>query len=224
MAITEVQRGDETTDTATSVITLSGGVSTGNRAVVLLYYDNGPNAIASSAVDSKGNTWAINVTTTDGSRACSIVSAQVTSALAASDTITVTWTSAPYGQRIWLVHSVPSTGALNQTAADSTTYGTTVSLPATTTATAHLIGILANNQPSTYSGSNWTAGTVYIGRAGDKVYPVYTESAAAGSQNPGGTLSPAGSQFNAWAGYAVGSVAPLTLVIDEPDRSGALII
>lgn len=96
-----------TTSSTSLVITLSSGVTAGDKAFVWTGVRTGI-ALVSGIVDSKGNTWVVDQTFTDSNagNAMGIASCQVTSSLAASDTVTITYAATAGPSKQGFVFSV----------------------------------------------------------------------------------------------------------------------
>lgn len=204
----EVQRGSELgSSNSTTTITLSGGVSAGNRAVLLFRWYLNTQTI-SSVTDSRGNTWTVDKTLThDTNNYHAIISAHVGTALQAGDTITITFSASASSYRAWcLVYltGVASSSAVDQTASNNA-YGTAVSVSAATTASSTvLVGqVHIFNQTKTYGSSSWDV----IGAGQDwatttlRSYFVKKTVSSSGTQNPGGTLSANENWGGTWIAY-----------------------
>lgn len=198
----EVQRGSIAEDSATTTITLTGGVAAGHRAVLAISATMGS---ITSVSDSKGNTWTIMAESTDTYIVAAIASCHVETALVADDTITVTWPSASYLGKAWAIFDLSgcaSTGQPDQVS-ETAGYGTAVSSAATTTTDdTVIIGLLfGDNETATYGSGAWTSvGSLHV--IGDRISQyVRITLSSAGSQNPSGSWSTTMGHVEAWAAF-----------------------
>ena len=204
----EVQRStDNWGDSNPVVITLSGGISAGDTAV-LCFTAISIEHLVTGVTDSKGNTWAVDAATSYSSNPdVAIAHAYISTALVTTDTISVTMNDVFYSPKGWALFyltDVASSGQPDNAESDEDEWAQTVSLAGSTTATNTVaIGIIAGSTASlTYSG-DWTQIGDVLDLEGDKrFYFLRATFSSAGTQNPGGTwTTEALSQANAWVSY-----------------------
>lgn len=190
----EVQRDNIYLDAASEDHTLVAGIPAGSVAVVL--FTNGAGLSLTGATDTKGNSWTVRQSATDGYTYTAVATANVTSALLTGDKITLGTTSA-YGQRVVSICYISN--ATYDTSATAAPYASAVSVPGTTSAGV-AVGVISSSGSAsqTYSGGAWTT----IGSYTDygftrRAYFVY-QAVTAGSQNPGGSWSETLQQCNVW--------------------------
>jgi hypothetical protein len=207
---------------STVVITLGVAVSAGD--FVIVGAGGSANGVITGVTDSKGNTYAVDKT--DATlRGNGIASSKIGTALAVSDTITVTFTTSASSRRhAWAasVSGLDTTTWLDKINAASGTTGAWNGGASGTLTQADEI-VFANGFHATTGTS--TPATNYtelydFGDAGSTLSSVYRIVAATTSETPGGTWSASGSQWDAvtatYKGAAAGggspqSVAPSSL-------------
>jgi hypothetical protein len=188
-------------DSITTTIILSQSVIVGHRVALAVGISSGLTAAVS---DSKGNTWDVSVRSTDTFNTAYVFSCPVTNAFASSDTVTITWSAAGFLGKTWVLAEYSGCSSSGQPDQSATvqTYGTTVSVPASTTATNTVIfGMLyTDNITNTYSGGSWTnIGTYRDNTQNSKrTLAIQTTKSSGGAQNPNGAWGTAAGQVNAW--------------------------
>jgi hypothetical protein len=187
------------------VITLNQAVSVGHRvAIGIAVVGN----MTMTAVDSKENAWTQIVQSSDTFWSTVILSAHLTTALASSDTVTITISGdTGFTGRNWVMIDLTdcaTSGQPDQSAANST-YAAAVSLAASTiAANTVLFGLLfCDNSALSYTGGNWTTiGALRTNAQNAKIMAFVTKTeATADSKNPGGTWGTANGQINTWAAF-----------------------
>jgi Tfp pilus assembly protein PilV len=141
------------TDRATITVP-SGGVSAGNRVVIRLYQRGGSTSGTVSAFDSKGNSYAVDANYLTST---AILSANVSNALVAGDTIQVNFPTADAAGVVADAYSnIATTSAVDANASATGSSGPSVSV-ATTNASDLIVGAVgsANNRTVTQP-ANWT--------------------------------------------------------------------
>ncbi len=197
----EVDRWAETAAGATSTITLTGGVALGNTVVVFIEWNSGTQTLTSIA-DTQGNTYTIHQNLNFGTtQNIAVATAYATTALVATNTVTITWGSEAYtfrGATVAYVTGCASSGQPDQSA-NATTTGTAVSAAASTTET-NTVGVgVIQSDDATYGSSSWTvSGAAHVISSNNHYY-VYKNITASGSQDPGGTLSASKEWGCVWA-------------------------
>lgn len=202
----ELGRWTETSSNATTVQNPSSNVATGSTVVCIIEWNSASQTLT-SVTDSGGNTYTINVNVVNNPNSndhIAIATAYVSTALTTSSTITVNWGSAAYTYRAganFYATGTASSGQPDATASNNS-YGTTVTISASTTATKTcLIGLVELTSTSdTYSASNWTvSGTNQDWQgATRRNYYAYKNATANGTQNPGGSFSVNETWGGAW--------------------------
>jgi hypothetical protein len=120
--------------TGTTILSPATTIAAGTCAFVLATI--GANKTISSVVDSVGNTWTVDKTISDGTRAVGSASAEIVTQITSSDTITITWSNATSSQaHIW-VQEV--TGLVTSSPFDTFKTGTGTTTDLTTGPTATL--------------------------------------------------------------------------------------
>lgn len=168
-------------------ITLTGSVAVGERVVVVFTHQSG---ITVSAVsDTKSNTYGIDRRqASGGSTTSTIVSAEVTSALASSDVITLTVTAAN-SWRGAVVLVLANTTAVDGSNGGSA-FSTSISTSVTTTAESLIIGVLQASAAMTVSTLTGTQiGATYAPWSGGNYALFYQPEATSGSKTVGGSVS-----------------------------------
>jgi hypothetical protein len=183
--VEEVGRTVHTVSTETSVVTLSSGVASGNTVAVLM----STSLTVSGITDTAGNTYSEALAYTSGSPELYVWYSVTTSPLSASDTVTVTWTSASYAERAVVAVELSGVSGVD-VSGGANDYATTSYITQTTTDATVAVGISAVN------GSTWSTygGATQIGAMADQTndsYFSYEEFASAGSNSHGGTLAAA---------------------------------
>ena len=190
-----------------STIAVASAIAQNKRVVVVIAWDSASQTLTSVA-DSVGNTYAIQATRNSGSDTThyAIASANASTALTSSDTISINWGSPAYTYRAAWVGTITGTNVTNATALDATasagTYGTAISISASTAATATaLVGLVDGSTGSTYTGSAWTAlSQLSWGGAPNGLVIFWKNATASGTQDPAGTIGLA--NWNGlWAAY-----------------------
>lgn len=170
---------------ATDVHTLSAGISVGKRALFWVV-DNG---LLSSVVDSKGNTYSLDVS----GGGWAFYSSPITTALASGDTITVTYTSAFTGWRLVAILF----SAINITAFDTYTIGSLVyasscSVSVTPSAAALVIGGVESNyntQSAELTVDGTAIGNWYGMSSNNWIGPRYKQVSSSTATTLGGTYT-----------------------------------
>jgi len=157
----EIQRWGDTNTSLTSTIVLAGGISAGNRAVVLFGWESSAATLSLSGVsDSRGNSWSITNSLINSVHQEAIAHANVGTALQVNDTITVTWTGT--GASVARAGVVVYLSGVSNASPDivivTNSSTSTITANGTTTVTNDfLIGIFQIDQVlSTYSPGTWT--------------------------------------------------------------------
>jgi len=119
------------------------------------------NKVASSVTDSVGNTYAVDVTAADGTRALSFCSAQIATQITSGDTITVNWNPVTSGQvNIWVQEVTGlATSSVYDTTATAT--GTGTALATATSPTLALADEIVFGVFRTSADITWTKGASY---------------------------------------------------------------
>lgn len=206
----EIQRGNQDDSTATTVITLASGIAQHSRVIVCVTWQSASQT-ASTVTDGGGNTYAKDKEiygVNGGNINMSLFSANATTALSASSTITITWGSPAFTRRQYCVITgtgIAASSAVDQTASGAS-FGTSPSATASTaTANTLLVGFVTlETQARTYGSGAWTAigaAQTWSGTSG-KNYFFYKVASATGSQNPGGTISASSDTWGMlWVAY-----------------------
>lgn len=200
---------------ATTIWTITNGVSSGKVAVLFLGWEASSKTI-SSIIDSKTNTWVVNqqrnVSTVHNA---GIASSVLSATLVANDTITITWNSAASFQNsgclVWI------DGANRQpTVSDQTNnYGTAVSFSTVGKTNSGCVLALVNfEQDATLSDETWSQSTPRqeFGHSDTTVglvnYLFYTNSASTTDVSFSGTISDNKTHIKIWAFYDYENPAP----------------
>jgi len=201
----ENTRGSETASTGTTVIPITGaGITSGNAAVIFVSWESSTETLT-SVTDSKGNTWTLGtpaVKSGDGNNV--LARCVLASSLTSSDTVTLTWGTAGFSNRYWMIAYATGTGATQPDAQNSgnSTFGTSINAPTITPVAAKTIVFQSFLLSSgvTYSGGTWTGIGTFNGVGSYTTYYLYkVYSSAPGAVSPDGTLSGA----NATAGVNI---------------------
>jgi type IV pilus modification protein PilV len=202
----------------------SGGVAAGNR-VILLLETRGGAAGTVSGTDSRGNSYASDADVTNVDQRSVVLSANVTTALAAGDTVRVTYPSAPTA----VMSASVFTGLLTTNAVDAT--GTAIgssSAPSasltTTNASDVVIGnvstanLLSATQPANWLGT-YTQGQCGGGSGGNSTQvAAYRNTTATGTF----TYNPTTSNTARWASAVVAYKTNPTAGLPTPGAPGGL--
>ncbi len=190
---------DTTNDTATTAVTLSGGIPSGNMSVVLIGTFSST-ATVSGVTDTGGNTYSLDESRIfNGNHKLWVYSAPITTSLSISNTVTVAWGTPNYSNRVIAINNLAGVTSKNVSAANDT-YSTSITIPGTTTVSkAVCIGVI-NTSDETYSSSNWTIESIMT-QGSVNVYPVHTDEITSGSKDPGGAISTIDSWGGIWVAY-----------------------
>jgi hypothetical protein len=169
MAITVGQRAapnaglyTETGVTSTTVVTPGTTIAAGSLAII--FASSNANKTFSSVADSTGaNTWAVNHTVSDGTRALSFASAQVATQIPSSTgSVTITWSAATSSTvLVWIAQA---DGMATSNAADKNASGTgsgTSFLTSSTGTLSQADELVIAIARTTGSGQGWTKGASY---------------------------------------------------------------
>lgn len=168
---------DYSGQTSTTVITPTTNLAAGTLAVLLMHSNGGKTA--SSVADSKGNTWTVHTSGSDGTRAHSIASAQIGTAVLTSDTVTITWSSSSSATPS--IHLVTMTGCATSSAFDATATNTESSGGGTTRTSGNTATLAQANEicfglcTSNLSSTSATAGSGFSGLTQLKTNFVFSE-------------------------------------------------
>ncbi len=151
--------------TTTNVITVpAGGVAAGNTLISRVTMRAGTVGTGTiSIVDSKGNSYTVDKNAVNGNVRMVVLSANVTTALVAGDTITVTYPSVNPSATGFVVtefSGIPATNRVDVTASATGT-STTPSVSATTINSTALVygALVVLNNPTVTEASGWTLDT-----------------------------------------------------------------
>lgn len=213
---TESQRFSQDTTSTTDVWTLSGSIATGKRAVACLGWEAPLAQTLASVADSKGNTWTVRVVHIYSSaHQSAIADANIVTALAPGDTITVTYggTVVSSARACILTYldgrnaTQPDTSVhvndFDNTAAQSITTGVANSIVVSSilvqaysnSAQAASINFV-NGAVYTQSGTDLNFGTVLGSTAGLRLYCLYKVTTSTGTFAAGGQFQRGGVQNN----------------------------
>lgn len=217
MGMTELKRSSTIADSATTVITLDVGASVGDTVVVCAYWSSyDVTQRISGVADAGSNTYTSRATSTPNSdtHGLQIFTSEITSALAISDTVTITWSNPTYTYRTVYVVKLAGTPTYNVSQAAEHAYGTAVSASASTTeASCSGVGVVLYPASKTYGSSSWSVSgtTVTNGSKTDLLYQ--DDLGAAGAKDPGGTLSANDWWAVVWvAASGAGGLSPYRLI------------
>jgi len=220
----EIQRGAITSfTTTTEVITLSGTISVGKRAVLMFQHYLGTATVASVA-DSKGNTWTVDFSflhTTNHRH--TYISSDIIAALVPGDTITVTFSESNTSYRTWILLYLNGIFATNMvdSYASNATYGTSVTVSAETTASnTQIVGILESTgvTTSTYAGSSFDAiGSSHEWTAPNESWYLQKTQTSSGAKNPGGSWNANATWGGSWVAYKTTNYYATTFETTTPD-------
>lgn len=192
----------------TTVITLGTAVNQNDEVTVIFVWSGGGQTL-SSISDSKGNSYSVLQTqaATVGGVAVTVVlaCAKAATALAVSDTITLTWGGATFGYRFGRAFSttdVQSSGQPDQSA-KATGTGTSPSAAASTTATkTSAVGLVLCANATYTAGSGWSViGTADFIDSTFRCSYVSANFTSAGSKDPAGSLNASNTWIATWAAY-----------------------
>lgn len=212
-SITQRAVAEFTAQTATTVVTVGTDFTAGTFAQLMASAN--ANKVFSSIADSRGNTWTVDITASDGARTISHASSSMSvGRLITGDTITITWSNATSGQpNVWL-HEIAADGALTfDQSASGTGTGTALATSASGTLAGSSEIVLACFR-TTGAGAGWTKGASYSNLTTPQTstnlgtgveYKIVASNAAVTAD---GTWSASGTWIGLLAAYNEGSAAP----------------
>lgn len=151
---------DEVSQTATTVFNPGSTIQPQTLAVLLATANS--NKAITGITDSAGNTWAVDFTVNDGTRALSVCSSQIATAVTTAGTVTVTWSTATSGDVVlWIQEAanIAASSAFDQSASGTGT-GTALATSASS-ALAQANELVFGVFRTTGSGAGWTKGSTY---------------------------------------------------------------
>lgn len=184
-------------NSATTVHTLAGGCAATHTLCVFIGWISATQTV-STVTDSKGNSYTVHTASAawdGGNGKLCWASGYMTTALVATDTVTVTWGSPAFTYRVLAFIDVSGAASAGQPDQQTTAIGTDgfpSAAAATTAANTCLIGVVGvGSQARTLDSAAWTiSGAVHDWPDGtDRSYYVYKNASANGSQNPSGVLN-----------------------------------
>lgn len=185
--VEEIGRTVETASTGTTVVTLTAAVDSGNAVAVMV---GNSGLTATSVTDTAGNTYTKAVEQTGATEKISIWYSTTGGALAISDSITVTWSSAAYSERAVVAVELSGISGVDVTGTQYA-YNTVSYITASVTASDTVaLGISSAN--GTTSWSTYGSAT-QIGAKSDQTWDCwfsYETFSSSGSLSHGGTISP----------------------------------
>jgi hypothetical protein len=200
MAITfvgEVQKWNYTDSSATETFTVTTTISAGNFAVVIWHQENDATNILTSVTDSAGNTWAVTASSANGGYCCGIAYGIIATALTSgSGTITLHWTNTSFQFKQGTVLQFSGVATSTPLDANSTvndTFGSSVSIPlTTTTANTVVVAVVAQQHSQTYTvGGSFTDASNQSTGSPQRDDYCYSIVSATGTYDPAGSLGAA---------------------------------
>jgi hypothetical protein len=200
MAITfvgEVQKWNYTDSSATETFTVTTTISAGNFAVVIWHQENDATNILTSVTDSAGNTWAVTASSANGGYCCGIAYGIIATALTSgSGTITLHWTNTSFQFKQGTVlqfSGVATTSPLDANSTVNDTFGSSVSIPlTTTTANTVVVAVVAQQHSQTYTvGGSFTDASNQSTGSPQRDDYCYSIVSATGTYDPAGSLGAA---------------------------------
>lgn len=183
--------------TASFTVTVAPTVTAGTLLSVLCY---GFSVSVTNVTDQAGNVYTPVRTNLDGNYRMFIWKGVAASA---PSYITVSYDNNTTSRKIVFVSAISNASTTDSTAVNSS-YGTSISCPGTTTASATVCdGMIleAGTSSGSYSGSAWTVEGAPVSPGNVYLWHVHYNAAASGSQNPSGSLSVADSYDAIWAAF-----------------------
>jgi hypothetical protein len=192
-------RYNAATDVSTTVLTLTSAVAQNDQVVVAAEWYSAAQTVSEIA-DSRSNTYTVRQSQYNSSNNNMMVAtATAETALQVGDTITITWASANYSNRVAAAAKI--TGATQyDTSAELVTYGSTNGATATVANNSVQFGVFfTNNKTWSSLASGWTiSGSVTVTGRSENIYFYYGTFAVGASTSPGGTLSGSDSYLSEW--------------------------